>query len=96
MNNKNIQETHKVVASEDMQRLSQQIDETVITLDNLLVFKNNSKCTLCKGFKEVDKKIEEIKLLIETIQTTVYKCCSEDDKEDNLIYECYAFNDFYN
>lgn len=82
--------------SADIRKLNQWINESVIVLDNLLTLKNNSKCKLCKGSMEVNRKIEEVKLLVEELQTALYRFYLEESVENTKGYTNYAFNDFYN
>jgi hypothetical protein len=81
---------------DDIKQLSQCINKTIIVLDNLLVIENNSKCILCKGSIEVNSKLEQVKVLIEELQSALYKCHLEKANENNPEYNSYAFNDFYN
>lgn len=92
----NNKETCSIATSVDISKLSQWINESVIVLDNLLTLKNSSKCKLCKGSMEVNRKIEEVKLLVEELQGTLYKFYLEESVEKTTGYTNYAFNDFYN
>lgn len=57
------------------------LNEIITALDNLLVLKNNSKCTLCKGFLEVNYNIEKLRLLVEQLDSAL----SEQNLEKNMI-----------
>lgn len=85
-----------IATSVDISKLSQWINESVIVLDNLLTLKSTSKCKLCKGSMEVNRKIEEVKLLVEELQDALYKFYLEESVENAAGYTNYAFNDFYN
>lgn len=100
LNRSNNHNSDKVACSNapsaDIRKLNQWINESVIVLDNLLTLKNNSKCKLCKGSMEVNRKIEEVKLLVEELQATLYRFYLEESAENPKGYTNYAFNDFYN
>ncbi|WP_297422066.1 hypothetical protein [Clostridium sp.] len=76
--------------------VNESVSAIIYALDNLLILKNNSKCTSCKIFFQVDYNIERLKLLVEQLDCLLNEQALNESITHPLVYTNNSFYDFYN